>query len=94
MNLAKARQISESLHKLILYQILTDDDLVKIGKIFIRALERAEKIAIKQHPTRINLLELKEDGSIICLGGKKKSFIFLNFWKFIIIFFILFFLLV
>lgn len=48
MNLAKARQISESLHKLILYQVLTDDDLVKIGKIFIRALERAERIAIKQ----------------------------------------------
>lgn len=52
MNLAKARQISESLHKLILYQILTDDDLVKIGKIFIRALERAEKIAIKQSKKR------------------------------------------
>lgn len=48
MNLAKARQISESLHKLILYQVLTDDDLVEIGKIFIRALERAERIAIKQ----------------------------------------------
>lgn len=48
MNLAKARQISESLHQLILYQILTDDDLIEIGKIFIRALERAEKIAIKQ----------------------------------------------
>ena len=48
MNLAKARQISESLHQLILYQILTDDDLVDIAKIFVRALERAEKIAIKQ----------------------------------------------
>jgi hypothetical protein len=37
MTLAKARMISEKLHQLILMQVLRDEDLEDIGRIFIRA---------------------------------------------------------
>ena len=43
MTLAKARMISEKLHQLILMQVLRDEDLEDIGRIFIRAIERIEK---------------------------------------------------
>ena len=43
MTLAKARMISEKLHQLILMQVLRDEDLEDIGRIFVRAIERIEK---------------------------------------------------
>ena len=43
MTMAKARVISEKLHQLILMQVLRDEDLEDIGRIFVRAIERIEK---------------------------------------------------
>ena len=47
MTLAKARVISEKLHQLILMQVLRDEDLEDIGRIFVRAIERIENKAIE-----------------------------------------------
>lgn len=48
MTLAKARMISEKLHQLILMQVLRDEDLEDIGRIFVRAIERIENKAIER----------------------------------------------
>lgn len=48
MTLAKARMISEKLHQLILMQVLRDEDLEDIGRIFVRAIERVENKAIER----------------------------------------------
>lgn len=48
MTLAKARVISEKLHQLILMQVLRDEDLEDIGRIFVRAIERIENKAIER----------------------------------------------
>lgn len=48
MTMAKARVISEKLHQLILMQVLRDEDLEDIGRIFVRAIERVENKAIER----------------------------------------------
>ena len=48
MTLAKARVISEKLHQLILMQVLRDEDLEDIGRIFVRAIERVENKVIER----------------------------------------------
>lgn len=48
MTMAKARVISEKLHQLILMQVLRDEDLEDIGRIFVRAIERIENKAIER----------------------------------------------
>ena len=54
MTMAKARVISEKLHQLILMQVLRDEDLEDIGRIFVRAIERIEK----KHGRKRNLMSL------------------------------------
>lgn len=48
MTMAKARVISEKLHQLILMQVLRDEDLEDIGRIFVRAIERIENKATER----------------------------------------------